>query len=118
MNTSKTSTSAIIIIVIIIVVALAAYFYYEGGNNTASSSLESVPAGTGSGEIGSRVLVLLNQIRDLKIDASLFSDPAFLALQDYSIQIPQQNVGRLNPFAPISGMRVASSTAGSSGTRR
>lgn len=54
--------------------------------------------------VGARVLVLLNQINSLKIDKTLFSDPAYLSLRDYTIQVPSLPVGRANPFAPIPGM--------------
>ena len=105
MNTPKKSLKSIIIIVGIIVVALIAYFYYEGSKSASNSNLVSTPADVDAQQVGVRVLNLLNQIKSLKIDTTLFSDPSYQTLRDYSVAIPQQNVGRSNPFAPIPGMQ-------------
>ena len=51
--------------------------------------------------VRTRVLSLLNQINSLKIDTSIFNSLVYRSLVDYSITIPEQNVGRPNPFAPI-----------------
>ena len=51
----------------------------------------------------SQVLSLLSQISNLHIQAQLFQDPAYLKLNDYSVPIPEKNVGRPNPFAPLPG---------------
>ncbi len=108
MNTPKKSLKSIIIIVGIIIVALIAYFYYEGSKPAANSVLVSSAADIDAQQVGVRVLNLLNQIQSLRIDTTLFSDPSYQTLRDYSVAIPQQNVGRSNPFAPIPGMQSAS----------
>ena len=106
MNTPKSSKKTIIIMVVIIVVAIIAYFYYEGGNTVTSSSLETSQVTSDAQAAGARVLNLLNQIKSLKIDTSLFSDPAYETLRDYTVAIPQEQVGRANPFAPIPGLQA------------
>ncbi len=97
-----------IIVVLVIVAAGIAYFYYEGFPSPDSSSLQ---ASSDEASVGTQVLDLLNQIRSLKIDTSLFSDPAYLTLRDYTVQIPPENVGRTNPFAPLPGETTAASPA-------
>lgn len=45
--------------------------------------------------------VLLN-VRNIKIDDAIFSNPAFLSLRDSTIQLVSDgNEGRPNPFAPL-----------------
>lgn len=96
---------SIIIIVVIVAIALVAYFYYQGTKtpDTAGGLLTtSANPGVQSG-IGQQVLGLLSQIQTLRIDSSLFKDPGFQTLRDFSVIIPPENVGRANPFAPLPG---------------
>lgn len=100
----KNSTlKSTIIIVAIIAIALIAYFYYEGGKPADSGSLLSAGSAQNGSLVGSQVLGLLNQIQSLHIDVSLFTDPGYQTLRDYSVEIPPENVGRDNPFAPLPG---------------
>lgn len=117
-NTPKSSKKTAVIIVVIIIVTLIAYFYYAGSAPVSNSSLETTIANNEAQADGVRVLTLLNQIKSLKIDSDLFKNVSYLTLQDYSIQIPPENVGRPDPFAPLVGMQRTSSTTGSLGARR
>lgn len=106
MQQQSSSKKTIIILAVIIVLALIIYFYFSGTpNDSASSTLAEQPSQESvDAEIaGARVLSLLNQISALKIDAAFFEDPTYKSLVDYSIEIPEQNIGRPNPFAPLSG---------------
>lgn len=99
------SYKSTIAIVVIVAIALGAYFYYKGTDSSSSASLLTASAAgdpTQSG-IGQQVLGLLSQIQSLRIDTKLFTDPGYQTLRDYSVQIPQENVGRPNPFAPLPG---------------
>ena len=102
---SKLKTYGTIAIVVLVFVLV--YFYVSGGSPSSSTLTQ----GSGDGAIGSSELSLLNQVNSLKIDTTLFSDPAFLSLQDYSVAITPENVGRPNPFAPLSGEAVPTSAA-------
>jgi hypothetical protein len=115
------SKGTYIAVIIIVLVAAGLYFYYQGvPNDSAISSLESSasPGSSDAQAIGNRVLILLNQINSLKIDESLFNSTAYKSLVDYTITVPQQNVGRPNPFAPIAGSVPPPSAARSSGSAR
>jgi len=103
MKSSSLSTRNIAVIIVILIVAGIVYFYFEG--DSAPAGVNSFLLGTPSsvGSVGSAELTLLNQIRSLKIDTSLFTTPSYTTLQDYSVAIPQQAVGRPNPFAPFPG---------------
>lgn len=103
MNTNQSSTKSYIIIGAIFIVGFLLIFYYMGGKGESGSLLES-GVDTQNSEVGTRVLALLNQIQSLKIDDSLFAGAAYQTLIDFSVTIPEQDVGRPNPFAPLPGM--------------
>lgn len=87
-------------IVIVVLLFLLVYFYMSGSSTPTGTLI----AGSPYGAVGSSELALLNQVRSLKIDTTLFNDPAFRSLVDYSVEITPENVGRPNPFAPLPGM--------------
>ncbi len=79
------------------------YFYTLGGpNDSTISSLDQQGAigDVDSQIIGARVLSILNQINSIKIDKTIFDDPLYKILLDHTVEIPPQNVGRVNPFDP------------------
>ena len=109
MNTNQSSVKSYLVIGAIVIVGFIFIFWYMGGDKTDTGSLlESQTAETDA--VGSRVLALLNQIQSLKIDNTLFTGAAYQTLVDFSVTIPEQNVGRPNPFAPLPGF-VSSSRA-------
>jgi hypothetical protein len=101
MNKQKSSKKTVIITVVVLALLVIGYFYYNGTPSSSGSLLQTAP--DASQAIGSQVLGLLNQIQSLKIDTTLFMDPAYLTLHDFTIAIPVLNVGRPNPFAPLPG---------------
>lgn len=107
MNKQPSSNKKTLTIGIIIVVVLAAawYFYSKGGSSASTSQLVSSTPGTGAATaaVGSDVLGILNSVSSIHIDASFFSTPTYQSLVDYSIAVPPQAVGRVNPFAPTGG---------------
>lgn len=102
-----------IIIIVVLIIAACVYFYFEGFPTGSSGLLQTqTNADTDAEAVGTQVLGLLNQIQSLSIDTSLFSDPAYLTLQDYSVVIPPVPVGRNDPFAPLPGMPVSTAQNG------
>ena len=105
-NQQHTSSwKSITAIIVIFVVFAIGYFYYSGGTpSPVSGSLLQTQVSPEANAASARILSLLNQIRTLKIDTSIFKDPAYMTLTDYSVAIPAVPVGRPNPFAPIPGV--------------
>lgn len=98
-----------IIIIVVILLAVGVFFYWNGSKPSADASLlQTSPT---DANIGANVLSLLNQIQSLRIDTSLFKNPAFQSFQDYTVSIPPVNVGRQNPFAPIPGFVIVDPNA-------
>jgi hypothetical protein len=106
-----------IIIIIVVLIAGAVYFYFFGGAAPESETLEAKV----NPEIqvsATRVLGLLNQIKSLKIDPKIFESPEYQTLRDYSVAIPQLNVGRSNPFAPLPGVSSNPTSRSNTAPRR
>ena len=90
------------IAVICVATLVAGYFLYgQMGGGSTSASLTSAPVAQ-SGQAGSDLVVALQRLKTVTLDASVFSDSAFQSLTDFGVTIPPQQLGRPNPFAPIS----------------
>jgi len=98
---------------VIIVLLVGAYFVFFKSEEptgddalleTSGPLLGGVPVpGSEMGGVaaGADLLPFLLQLNSLKLDGSLFKDPVFLSLEDYTVIIPEQPVGRPNPFEPL-----------------
>lgn len=107
MNNQTSSLKTWIWIAAIIAVAGIAYFWWSGSQSGAASTLlQTSPADTLSAQTNAQSSLLSS----IKIDSKFFQDPVFNSLQDYSVGVPQQNIGRPNPFAPLPGDITATST--------
>lgn len=103
MKNQSSSKKSIISIVVVGVVLLVIYFYFTGGSTPSDSGSFDETGLPNSAMVGVNTLSLLNQIQSLRIDTSIFKDAAYKTLTDYSVIIPEVNVGRPNPFAPLPG---------------
>lgn len=97
------------ILLIILVILLIVYFVFvkkpkeDVGNLVSSNPLTPI------GEVGDQgpslaqdFLTDLLNVKSIKLNDSIFSDPAFATLVDSTIVITQDGTeGRPNPFAPI-----------------
>lgn len=107
----------VLILVGIIVLIIVLVTIFSGKNDKQTGSLISssgdvVSPVTGEDDIGEEFLVTLLNLRTIQLDETLFSDQKFRSLEDFTITlIPEGNVGRSNPFAPI-GTDVDTSTTG------
>jgi len=92
------------IAVICVATLVAGYFLYGqvGGGSSSSASLTSTAADqSGSGQAGSSLVVALQRLKSVTLDASIFSNNTFQSLTDFGVVIPPQQLGRPNPFSPI-----------------
>jgi hypothetical protein len=48
-----------------------------------------------------QLLATLNELRSLSVDGTVFSNPLFLSLRDFRIDLGSEPEGRQNPFSPI-----------------
>lgn len=105
------SISKIVIAIALIISASVGYMTFVGPSHNvqAQSTDEETIAPTGEEReiIGKDLLVVLEKIESIKLDESIFTDPAFVSLQDYSITLVPETAGRINPFAPLPGSTKA-----------
>jgi hypothetical protein len=86
-----------ILVIALAVVGLWAYMtYFTGDGSDASLTTNQT-----SSPLSSDVLVTLSNLHTIKLDTTIFDDPLFRSLGDFSVAIPEQPVGRRNPFAPL-----------------
>lgn len=98
------SKKPIIISVAVILLVGLAYFYFSGSPSNKESSLTAADAyQTEASLAGANVLVLLNKISSLHIDPAIFDSPVYKSLVDHTVIVPEQNVGKINPFLPFFG---------------
>lgn len=88
------------------VIVGAGYFAVAQYVSVAHGQSSLLTADQTSGNVsadGAQVLALLNRLKSINLDDRIFSNPNFLSLQDWSVTIDPQTVGRQNPYLPAAG---------------
>ncbi len=87
--------------------------FVSGGRTFAQESplLVQTPESTPS-ETGDQILSLLQELNVIQLDDTIFSDPTFLSLKDYHVDLAEEPRERSNPFAPIGKDAVTAQTTG------
>ncbi len=88
----------VLIGVIILGVAFFAYSYFFAKPAEPLLSAQAVSTTT---SVDQDLISLLLELKSIRLDDSIFSDPAFNSLQDFSQELVQEPIGRMNPFAPL-----------------
>lgn len=84
-------------IVVLIVVAFAWFGMADRQPTTSLLSNES----RGDASVAEQeILRLLLDMRSIRLDSSIFENPAFASLRDFGREIVPEPVGRTNPFEP------------------
>lgn len=91
----------ILIVTGVVLVAVLGYYYWSANGSGNVAALSSVSGPTQTTSAGQDILNILSQLRQLHIDGSLFSNPAFKSLVDYYIATSSEPIGRPNPFEPL-----------------
>jgi hypothetical protein len=95
----------IIVVILAILVAIGVWVGLTGTSSTGSLLTSEIVDDSGPDK---DLVATLLALRAVRLDASLFSDPAFVSLKDFSTEIVPEPVGRPNPFAPLgSGIAVS-----------
>ncbi len=91
------------IIGIIIAGGLLTYnFFFKGQGIPAGSLLVSEKTDVlGASADVTGLLLVLKSLQNLTLDTSIFEDPAFRSLEDYSVVLEVVPQGKANPFAPL-----------------
>ncbi|OGG45206.1 hypothetical protein A2673_02320 [Candidatus Kaiserbacteria bacterium RIFCSPHIGHO2_01_FULL_50_13] len=82
-------------------IVVAGVVWYGMTSETPTSLLTTTDV-TGASSATERDLIdTLLALRAVTLNGSIFSDRAFLSLQDFGTQIITEPAGRSNPFAPL-----------------
>ena len=81
---------------VVLLGAFLYYTYFSGPSNTATVSSETISPASHD------LLVTLSNLHTIRLNEKIFTDPVFLSLVDFGVTLPLENVGRPNPFAPLS----------------
>ncbi len=88
-----------ILIGVLLLLGVYAYFNLFGGDD------EGVPVVTSSGgeeaPVSQDLLISLTTLNIITLNEAIFQNEIFLSLSDFGVQIPEEVVGRRNPFAPV-----------------
>lgn len=99
----KTNAKNLLLMLVLLVAGFYLYSYFFVGGDT---STEVLTVTTLSGEdtaLAGDLLLVLADLRTLKLDESLFSDPVFQSLKNFRVELTPEPIGRDNPFAPLTG---------------
>ncbi len=96
----------ILIIILVIIALVGVYMWYSSGNIKEEKAVVSdgVSAGTGVNSSGqteqvNEILRLLSLVRKIELDTEFLNSALFKGLIDYSVQLPEPETGRNNPFS-------------------
>lgn len=97
------SKTKFLTIILIIALFAGVYFWYSSKNSKIDSSV-LVSENLNNDEINAQekeVLRLLFLIQTIKFDSGFLDNIVFKTLNDRSVQLPEPEIGRVNPFAPL-----------------
>lgn len=77
------------------------YLLFGRGDSQGNDSLLSSAGASPTSAVSRDLLATLNALKSVRLDERIFTDPLFLSLKDFGVQIPLQPAGRENPFAPF-----------------
>ncbi len=86
------------ILIIILVVAIILFVLYGMSDKTPETTLMRSPSSAASSQDEQEILTLLRDVQSITLDGSIFKDPAFASLRDFSREIIVEPAGKENPF--------------------
>lgn len=82
-------------------VVIAGGIWFSMSSSSSSSSVVTTTNVASSDAADEDLVNTLLQLRAVSLDGSIFTNVAYMGLQDFSTHIVQEPVGRDDPFAPI-----------------
>ena len=101
----------LLIIILVIIIGLVAFWYLGKGSPDNGSSL-SVDVQTSNSADATYIYNILQQMAQVTLDDSIFSNSVFQNLKDNTVSFSPQAAGRPNPFSPVgTDVNVSGQTA-------
>lgn len=89
-----------LVALIIVIIGAAAYYMTKDGATTDVVTEGELP----TSETEATFLGFSSELESVTFDASIFTDPRFMALTDIRTSIVDESKGRRDPFAPLAGV--------------
>lgn len=87
-----------IFVIVALILAFFAYSYFFAGKETPVLMEETInPTAVADQDL----ISLLLELKAITLDESIFTDPTFMSLEDFSRELIPEPIGRPNPFAPL-----------------
>jgi hypothetical protein len=93
------SNTITLIIATLVVAAGAYWFFFTGTGNEVPLTVQTV-----DNQAQTRFQTLVGELQRISFNVSIFSDSRFGALIDLATPVIPETVGRLDPFAAVSGV--------------
>jgi|SRR3989339_561066 len=97
------------------------YSFFLNKSDDTNSSISSTPSTIETNQVdnttGNQILKILSNLKTIKIDKNFFSEEVFTKLQDYSVNLTEEQTGRQNPFISVGAEPTQTPSDTSSGTR-
>lgn len=92
----------ILVVLVVPILFIGGYYFFKADSAELLSSLPLIAGTQGEvdPELGKKTEVALALLSSIEFDDSLFSDPAYLLLKKYTVEIPSVELGRSFPFTP------------------
>lgn len=89
------------IIIVVLIVIIGGFAWFGLSDPQPTNTLLSSQSRSGAPAAEQEILRVLLDMRSIRLDSSIFENPAFASLRDYGRDILPEPVGRTNPFAPV-----------------
>lgn len=87
----------IVLGILVVFGGLVVYLNFFAGGSSEALLATTEP----ESPISQELLVTLSNLHTIKLDNTIFSDPAFQSLTSFGVELPPEAVGRRNPFLPV-----------------
>lgn len=89
--------------VVLVLIIILWMMFSGGGSGTATDNVPLTEVASDPVEliIGREMLAALDKMKATKLDTSFLDNEVYNSLQDFSVEIPKQPIGRRDPFAPL-----------------
>lgn len=106
-----------VIIAIVVFILIVILIKVVGGKKDSTASLTSSAddvdtslLGEGESAVADEFLNTLLNLNTITLEGSIFSDPRFTSLVDYTVALTPQPLGRPNPFLPVGSTTTTTAT--------
>lgn len=100
----------------VLILAVVIFIYWQNLNPSAPSLVSDSSAGAPLEmqqiSAGQSILAVLEQLRRLKIDTTVYQDPVLHSLVDFTQATSSEPVGRPDPFLPVGNSNTVVPTGG------